>query len=291
MLSLTLAALVPAIALCIFVFIKDRQEKEPIKLLILLFGAGILTIIPSVIYELLFEVILDSAFAGSITITESSTTCVTAADYLYQFLNAFFGVALAEEFFKWVAMLLITKKSKHFNSLFDGIVYAAFVSLGFAALENVLYVFEGGIGVAITRMLLSVPAHMFFGVFMGFWYSMWNINRKSNIYKNELMAKHNLTDDSRNPFPTKRFLALSLWMPVLVHGLYDFLLMTENVFCILVFIGFMIAMYIYCFKKIGKLSRSDRSDLELAKSAVFEKYPDLAAMEMRSESENSFAQL
>ncbi len=286
-----LLTIAPTIVLCIFIYKKDRSEKEPIGLLMLLLFMGVLSIIPSTIFELGIEEILNTCFAGLLDFTEEMTECITPADYLYQFLNAFVGVALVEEFFKWVFMLWATKNSKHFNSLFDGIVYAAFVSLGFAVFENIIYVISEGIGVAILRMFLSVPAHMFFAVFMGFYYSLWNVNRKSNLYKNQLAAKHNYHDGSPDPFPTKKYLVLSLLVPVLIHGLYDFLLFTSNILCILVFIGVMIFLYIYCFKKINKLSRSDRSDMELARAAVYEKYPDLAAMEMRSESENSFAQL
>ena len=283
---LTLLALAPAIALCIYIFIKDRNEKEPLGLLVLLFFMGILTIIPSLIFELTFEEILNGIFAGKVSFTEESTACVTMTDYLYQFVDAFFGVALIEEFFKWGAMFWITAKSKHFNSLFDGMVYAVFVSLGFAAVENILYVFENGLGVAIVRMLTSVPAHMFFAVFMGFYYSLWNVNKKSEQYKDYLFAKYNYRDTLTNPFPTKKLLVLSLTVPVLVHGAYDFLLMTENILCILVFLVGMIGLYIYCFKKVSKFSKNDRSDFELAQVAVFEKYPELAALEQQDEAAN-----
>ena len=279
----TLLAILPAIVLCIFIFKKDRSEKEPIGLLILLFFMGMLSTIPSTIIEGAMEGISDLFFAGKVNITEEATECITAADYLYQFFNAFVGVALVEEFFKWIFMLWVTSKSKHFNSLFDGVVYAVFVSLGFAALENILYVIDGGIGVAIIRMLLSVPSHMFFAVFMGFYYSTWNINKKAGSYRDHLTAKHGYIDTVKDPFPTKRFLALSLLVPTLVHGLYDFLLMTENILCILVFLGVVIWLYIYCFKKVSKLSKKDGPDTTIAKAAVFEKYPALAILEQQSE--------
>ena len=133
---LIIAALLPAIVLLIYVYIKDRAEKEPLHILLLLLGAGALIIIPSIIFELIFGSVIDIAFG----VTDESLASLATDPVLYRIysgISMLLGVALVEEFFKWISMLLITRKSKHFNSLFDGLIYAIFVSLGFAALENV----------------------------------------------------------------------------------------------------------------------------------------------------------
>lgn len=152
-------ALAPALLLLKYVWNKDKS-KEPFKMLVILFLLGVVSCIPAALIEQLLNSVIDAV--------------LTKGTYFYYFILTFFGVALVEEGLKFLFMYLYTHKHREFNGLFDGMVYAIFVSLGFAAFENVFYVMEGGAGVAITRAIMSVPGHMFFAVFMGYYYSMWH---------------------------------------------------------------------------------------------------------------------
>ncbi len=88
----------------------------------------------------------------------------------YTILLAFLVVAVVEEGTKFVFLKLRTWRDPNFNFRFDGIVYAVFVSLGFAAFENINYVLGYGLTVALPRAVLAIPAHMGFAVFMGLFY-------------------------------------------------------------------------------------------------------------------------
>ncbi len=133
-----------------------------------------------------------------------------------------------------------TWKDPNFNYRFDGIVYAVFVSLGFAALENITYVLGYGLTTALLRALLAIPAHMGFAVFMGIFYS-----------------RAKLCTDVGNT-PRKR---LNLWaaflIAVLLHGFYDACVMMGTILSTLLFVAFVIAMYIIVIRLVKKESRID----------------------------------
>ena len=150
-------ALIPVIVLLIFIFVLDRKEKEPIWLLALLFFAGVGTAIPALIVEVPAQLILDALIPY-----ESSFKA---------YFLALAVVAPTEEIVKFLALILITWKSKNFDYSYDAIVYAVFVSLGFAGIENIIYVFDSGWGVALLRMFTAVPGHACYAVIMGFFYS------------------------------------------------------------------------------------------------------------------------
>ena len=186
-------ALIPVIGLLIFIYFNDRKEKEPFKLLIGLFFAGTGTVVTAIVAELIGELILNAIFPY-----ESVFKAI---------LLAMLVVGPAEEAGKYMVLKLITWKNKNFDYSYDAIVYSVFVSLGFAALENIGYVFQSGIGTAILRMFTSVPGHACFAVFMGFFYSkakyasLTNQNGKCRLFK---------------------FLTISV--PSLIHGIYDAIL-------------------------------------------------------------------
>jgi len=95
----------------------------------------------------------------------------------------------------------------HFDQYYDGILYAIFISMGFALVENILYVMEGGLGVAVMRAVLSVPGHMLFVIPMGYYLSL------SKFEAGKEAANHRI---------------LSLVLPMLLHGTFDFILMYMN---------------------------------------------------------------
>ena len=180
-------AIAPGIAICLFIFHRDAYNREPKLNLIVSFLLGVLTVYPAAIVEKLL-ISPDNSISGI-------------------FIMAFLCVALVEELAKFLALRFYAYPRKSFDEPLDGIVYAVMVSMGFATLENVLYVLQSdktgqGYQVAFMRMFLAVPAHATFAVLMGY-----------HAGKAKF-AQHNRTG----------LLLLGLFWAVLFHGLYDFFL-------------------------------------------------------------------
>ncbi len=271
---LVCAALLPALVLCIFVFIKDRVEKEPLSLLLLLFILGVISCFPAAEIEGVLFSALDGIFAPFTYVKDGVTYLSGISYYIYHALKYFVGVALVEEGVKFLALYFVTRRNKNFNCLFDGLIYSVFVSLGFAAYENVLYVLDYGWMNALMRAIMSVPGHMFFSVLMGYYYSMWHMTVKAREKERELKAEGKITRNAPE-FSGKRYIVLALLMPTLAHGLYDYCCTIDSTAATIVFYAFLLFLYIYCFSKINRMSRTDMSDEEYANALVLLKYPRL----------------
>ena len=182
-----LLAIAPVLIIIVYIYCKDKYEKEPKGLLLLsfIFGAVVSIIITTILY-IGFDILLPLEDDFSI---------------LQQFVKAFFVVALVEEFSKYVMVRYFAQTKPAFNEPFDGIVYAVMVSMGFAATENVFYVLEGGPGVAVLRAFTAVPAHATFGILMGYFMG------KAKFSKNRI-----------------RLNLYGLALAILFHGAYDFFL-------------------------------------------------------------------
>lgn len=268
---LVLSALAPAIVLCIYIFIMDKREKEPISLLLKLLLFGAIGCFPVVIIGGYLEDILKWFFAPYMI---NGYFPSYEMKHLYNFLYYFIVVALVEEGVKCYIMHRHTKNHPDFDSLFDGIIYAVFVSLGFAAFENVLYVTQYGFMNALMRAVLSVPGHMFYGVMMGYHYSMIHIYELAYEYEDEFILKGYIKE------PRRRVSALShkykcLIVPTLAHGLYDFLCTMGTDASLVMLMAFVIFMYVHCFRKIIRISGKDRSDISCVAHILFKKYPGL----------------
>jgi RsiW-degrading membrane proteinase PrsW (M82 family) len=185
-----IASITPVIIFLYLIFRKDARP-EPLPLLAKCFFGGFL----SVVLTLLI---------GSLMQPQLAEQAGPLRNALYQ---AFVLASIPEEVSKWLVLYWLVMKSTHFDEHYDGIQYAVFVSLGFALVENVLYVFEGGLTVALFRGVLAVPGHGFFAVLMGYFLSLARLG----------ISRHR----TRN-------LVLSLAYPILFHGLYDFFLMYMN---------------------------------------------------------------
>jgi RsiW-degrading membrane proteinase PrsW (M82 family) len=184
---LLLSALAPVAAVIIYIYVKDKYEKESKRMLAFAFilGAIISIIITTVLY-MFFDLFLPLKDDYSIW---------------QQFVKAFFVVALIEEFSKYIMVRGFLQPRTVFNEPFDGIVYAVMVSMGFAAVENMMYVIQGGMEVAMLRAFTAIPAHATFGIIMGYYMG------KAKFSKNPI--KWNL---------------IGLSLAVLFHGTYDFFL-------------------------------------------------------------------
>lgn len=259
MVYLLFLALAPAALLMFYVWKKDKS-KEPFGMLLVLVILGVLSCIPASVLESLLQTPIASIFGGT--------------GYLYHFVFAFFGVALVEEGCKFVFMYLYTHKHKEFNGLFDGMIYAVFVSLGFAGLENVLYVVDGGTSVALTRGLMAVPGHMFFAVFMGYYYSLWHVNKLCDESE-KYFANLGFIQIKPPAYTYQKHLWKALVIPVLFHGLYDFCLFTENIYLVVFDLVLVGVLYIVCFKRIKSLSYNDIEDYRLIPYMLCQKYPEL----------------
>lgn len=222
-----LAALLPALFLMRYIYRKDTIEKEPKGMLASLFFLGITAA--------LFAVVLES-------IGQSILARYIAEDNpAHTIIMAFLVVAVVEEGAKYVFLYWRTWRDPNFNFRFDGIVYAVFVSLGFAAFENISYVMGYGLTTALLRAVLAIPAHMGFAVFMGYFY-----------------ARAKRCSDEGN----KRGKHLNLWVgyltATLLHGFYDACALLGTIASALLFLAFVIAMYIIVIRLIKKESRSDQ---------------------------------
>lgn len=272
-LLLIVTGLLPAVALCIYVYIKDRNEKEPIWLLLLLFALGAFCCFPALFLEQGIGSLLDGLFADSMIVEDG---------VLYKILDNYFGVALVEEGLKWLVLFLVTRNSRHFNSLFDGLIYAVFVSLGFAAYENVQYVLTYGLQTALVRAYSAVPGHMFNAVFMGYYYTLWHLYRFIRRVEGSMVANGKLSGRNMNAhFNTVSLgwlLALSLIVPVLIHGTYDFCLSIDSVFAFIFFYVMLAALYVLCFVRIHKLSKRDSSQDNLAVVMLTAAHPELGSV-------------
>jgi protease PrsW len=178
-------ALAPGGAIGLYIYLKDKHEREPIGLLIRSFFFGVLSVF--------ITLFISNGIGMFITIDEQSVS--------EQAVHAFLIVALVEEFSKFIFVRGILYNNSHFNEPFDGIVYSVMVSMGFATFENILYVYQGDVGTAIMRMFTAVPAHAAFAVLMGFYLGKAKFEHKKSYY-----ALH------------------ALGAATLLHGAYDYFL-------------------------------------------------------------------
>ena len=203
-------AVLPVVLLLIYIYKKDKFQHEPLKLLLAALGMGMLSVLPIIFVE---------RWLSSLNPADGESGA------LY---TAFVVAGCVEEGFKLLFLYWLIWRNKHFDEYFDGIVYAVFVSLGFALVENIMYVLGSGFQTGVIRALLSVPAHFLFAVVMGYFFAL---------------AKFN----------SKGYMLLAFLVPMILHGIFDGFLMVAQVseqmqgVCLLGFIVFDIVLW-----KIGR---------------------------------------
>lgn len=223
-----LAALAPIAILAYYIYRRDKFQKEPVKELLKAFGMGILSVPVSLLISTPLE------FAGFYSMETQTLLDAVKVSFL--------GAAIPEEIAKFLMLWLFVRKSRCFDEKVDGIVYASVVSLGFAAVENILYLvtnYESWISVGITRALFSVPGHFFFGVLMGYYYSLFRFY----------------------PAAGRKVKWLVLGAPILAHGLFDTVLFSVEVLPGLS-AALMIAFILLCNSLRKRASRSIAEHLE-----------------------------
>ena len=236
---LTLLAVIPSVFLLIKVYQADKVEKEPAPLLFKLFIKGLESaFFAAVVEALLINFGLNTLVHLGLIEGEGS--------FLYHAIEAFLIVAVAEEGFKYYFLKQTTWNHPAFDYRFDAVVYAVFVSLGFATIENILYVWgsqiESGTGLQLSvyRGVLSVPAHCVFAVAMGIHYGA------------AKYAQGHEQFDLEEAGLRKAFL-----VPVLMHGFFDFALMMNQPLYTGLFFVFVILADYRALKAVGRASQTD----------------------------------
>ena len=221
------AAVIPAIALMIRVYQADHLEKESPALLYTLVRAGILSSLLALVEERVFSYVLDQY-------VEPDTV-------KYNVILYFCIVAIAEESSKYIFLRKNSWNSREFDCQYDGVVYAVFVSLGFALWENISYVLNFGLTTAIARSVTAIPGHACFGVFMGTFYG--------------IAKKY---DYAGNTFKRTLFTILSLLVPMLIHGSYDYIATLEQQGAGWYFLLFIVVLFIISYILVGQASKDDK---------------------------------
>lgn len=200
MVEILSAGIAPGLALLSYFYLKDEYDAEPISTVLRTFLYGALLVFPIMFIQhvLKVEQVITSPWA-----------------------DAFLSSSLLEEFFKWFILYYAIYQHVVFDEPFDGIVYGASVSLGFATAENILYLIGNGVEHALSRALLPVSSHAMFGVIMGYYLG------KAKFVKSKL-------------YPWLALL-LALFIPFALHGLYDYILLSQEhwLYIIMPFMAFL----------------------------------------------------
>lgn len=191
---LLVLAIAPALFFLWFFYSRDKYEKEPLRIIFFTYVLGMMSVIPAIILETIGSAILP------------------LSDHIFSiFIHSFIIISLSEEFSKLLATLPAFR-SAHFNETMDGIVYGASAALGFATIENLFYVLEGGIATGILRAILTVPGHALDGVVLGYFLGLAKFNR----------AKRG------------RLILTGLGLSTILHGFWDFFSFTGIIIGVIV---------------------------------------------------------
>lgn len=220
---LFIIAVIPGIALALSAYLTDRYDREPIGLLMKVFILGCLSVIPTAIVERFL--ISFNVFGG-----------LLGAAY-----QAFIVAGLTEEFFKREIVLRTAFKSHAFDEKLDGIIYAAFSALGFATVENIMYVvfrFATNPHIGLYRGVFSVPAHTLFAVTMGYYLSLAKFAQKDITYR--------------------YYLRRSWFTPAMLHGTFNFILMSNLPVLMTLFLPFVAYLWIINLRKLNRFYSESR---------------------------------
>lgn len=221
MIAIISSGIAPGIALLCYFYLKDKYESEPISMVFKTFIFGALLVFPIMFIQYAFTI-----------------EGVLQANWS----NAYILSGLLEEFFKWFILYYTVFKHTVFSERYDGIVYGVSVSLGFATVENILYLLANGVEFAFGRALLPVSSHALFGVVMGFYLG----KAKFTLHNQKVV-----------------WILFSLLFPVLLHGTYDFILLSASKYWLYLMVPFMIFLWINALRKVKEANRLDEPRVEL----------------------------
>ena len=202
-------------------FIQSDRFPEPRDLIVKTFFLGILITIPAGL--------LNSALIWSQPNPEKFS----------------FIAGLTEESLKFLALYWYLKPKVEFNEPMDAIVYGVLISLGFATLENIEYVYlynpDQSLAVSTLRAFTAIPLHSMCGVIMGFMFGFY-------IF-----------------YGVKKYLAYSILIPIIIHSTYNFLT-DQN---ILIFLIYMISIIFYTSKLFLRIKKLQSIQIQEAQEKIF----------------------
>jgi RsiW-degrading membrane proteinase PrsW (M82 family) len=238
-LGLLVLAVAPAGALFLFFYVRDRYRREPISVMLVTFALGAASLVPAAVTSLSLQ---------KLTGWRSSTP-----NLFHAFLGAMAIVGLVEEGAKFLVVRFYAYHRPEFDEPYDGIMYSVTAALGFATLENILYIFSHGPGTGVIRALLAIPSHAFDAVLMGYFLGE---------------AKFARSDRAGNWLSAVGFL-----LAVLAHGLYDFIVfaLDKRPLMVLSLLTMAVLFWVIFFKATRKLSEQSPH-----------KHPQLAAFQRGS---------
>lgn len=219
-------AIVPGLLIIIYVYSADKVEKEPINLIMKLLLLGAVSCFVAGYAEAAVNTQLPQYPKGSLE---------------YALINAFALAAFWEEILKFLALRIGSWKNPAFNYRFDGVVYGTSAAVGFAVLENIMYVAQFGFQTALVRAFTAVPLHAFCGVFMGIFYA--------GAKKAAILGQGG---------KKLGFQILALLVPMLIHGTYDTLAFLGTQTSEIALLAFVVVLYIVAIRTIKALSKADR---------------------------------
>ncbi len=217
MIATIAASIAPGIALLSYFYLRDRYEIEPLHMVAKTFLFGILLVFPVMVLQFGIQEEFD----------------------LGVFAKSFFIAGFIEEFFKWFIVYFTVYKHVEFDELYDGIVYAVAVSLGFATLENFIYLYSYGLEEALMRALLPVSSHALFGVIMGY-----------NLGKGKFESK---------PTNQRIYMFYSVFLPFLLHGCYNFILYSSTHHYLWVIMPFMAILWFISMRRVRKAQMKSKA--------------------------------
>ena len=215
------AAVIPPLILLYIIYRMDKIEREPVNLLSSLFIRGAIGMFPILILEVIGDRVI-GIFSWN--------------EMLYLFFAYFIIPGFIEEGVKYQVLVRRIWNDPNFNFTFDAIVYAVFVSLGFAAVENVMYVLTTGFSTAVVRAVFSIPGHAMFGVVMG--------AGLAKAKRLEVQGDLTAAESAKN----------RAWiLAAVLHGFYDFLLVGFGA----VFYVYFVGLVVYVVKLLKRSARED----------------------------------
>ena len=216
--NILIIAILPVACFIWWIYAKDKYEKEPPIKLLKYFFLGIVVSILAVVFEELLSKF--NVYSG----------------VLSKLYISFIVAGFCEEALKSMVLIPVLLKEKDFNEKLDGIVYSVCLSLGVAAVENIIYLmkeqFEATFELGLTRGLISIPAHIMFAITMGYYISK---------YKFE-----------KDEYKKRKYLLEAVTIPFLLHGFFDFILMIGNIWAIIIFVVYVIILWKVSLDKLDK---------------------------------------
>lgn len=182
-------AILPGLLICYLVFKLDKYEREPLAAIVLAFLLGMAATLPAIYIQ---------QWTGAIEVLRHQDAGLT-------FLASFGVISVSEELLKFAVLILFVYPRRFFNEPVDGIVYAVLIAMGFATVENLIYAAHFGMHTTIVRAFTAVPAHFVFAIVQGYYIGLFKFKPGAN----------------------PAIMLVGLLVAILMHGIYDFLILQE----------------------------------------------------------------